>query len=303
MCADSDLHKTHRNIAILQGKSTFLAINHLRSNQPFDSISTSSVGEHPELDTMMRTATVQRAGAVVSKLAPTASKATTTSSVAHFSSHYGKEDREELKELRAVSKEEAPFIKPPKETSQEAHLPWRGWIERSLKSKMSPQTFDSVKGFFYFWPEDPNNLNQQPYPLDQHVVSKDGKESVTIREVSPGSQPAVDIPKHDLEDDPFDSGYFKKDTRRRYVDPEFPNPEIEQLKLDMLDPNDPEVIEAKKRLAEGPLSSQGNGGVFANGVSETQMGGLRAVMSVTNKELFAELDKHMPDHVSRLSQL
>jgi len=245
---------------------------------------------------MMNATAVRRAGSVVSRVVPTANKATTTS-VAHFSSHYGKDDREELKELRAVTKEEAPFIKPPKETSQEPALPWKGWMERKFRKSMSPETFDSVKGFFYFWPEDPNNLNQLPYPNDQHVVSKDGKESVAIREVSPGSQPAVDIPKHDLEDDPYDSGYFKKDTRRRYVDPEFPNPEIEQLKLDMLDANDPEVIEAKKRLAEGPLSSQGNGGVFANGVSETQMGGLRAVMSVTNKELFAELDKHMPDHL------
>mmetsp|Transcript_4221 Transcript_4221/g.8765 ORF Transcript_4221/g.8765 Transcript_4221/m.8765 type:complete len:285 (-) Transcript_4221:118-972(-) len=241
---------------------------------------------------MMSATAVRRAGSVVSRAA-----ATTNSSVAHFSSHYGKEDRKELEEPRAVTAEEAPGIKPSKETPMEPMVPWRGWIERSLKSKMSEQTFDSVKGFFYFWPEDPNNLNQLPYPNDQHVVSKDGKTSVAIREVSPGSQPDVDIPKHDLEDDPFDSGYFKKDTRRRYVDPEFPNPEVEQLKLDMLDPSDPEVIEAKKRLSEGPASSPGNGGVFANGVSETQMGGLRAVMSVTNEDLFASLDKHMPDHL------
>ena len=250
----------------------------------------------------MSAAAVRRAGSIVCRVAPTASKsavvATANSSVAHFSSHYGKEDREELKELRAVTKEEAPFIKPPKETSEEAMVPWRGWIERMFRDKMSPETFDTVKGFFYFWPEDPNNLNQLPYRNDQHVISKDGKESVAMREISPGSQPFVDIPKHDLDDDPYDSGYFKKDTRRRYVDPEFPNPEVEQLKLDMLNANDPEVIEAKKRLAAGPDSSPGNGGRFANGVSETQMGGLRAVMSVTNKELFAELDKHMPDHVS-----
>lgn len=170
-------------------------------------------------------------------------------------------------------------------------------MERLMREKMNPKVFHSLKNFFYFWPEDPNNLNQLPYPNDQHVVSKDGKTSVTIREVSPGSQPYVDIPTHDLDDDPYDSGYFKRDTRRRYVDPEFPNPEVEQIKLDMLDANDPEVIEAKKRLAAGPDSSPGNGGVFANGKSETQMGGLRAVMSVTNEDLFKELDKHMPDHL------
>lgn len=243
---------------------------------------------------MMRATTVRRAGTVVSRAVPTASRAGACN---NFSTNYGDDSRKELGSLRAVTKEEAPFVKPPKETSTEPLMPWRGWMERALRDKMSPQTFDSVKGFFYFWPEDPNNLNQLPYPNDQHVVSKDGKESVAIRETSPGSQPFVDIPKHDLDDDPYDSGYFKRDTRRRYVDPEFPNPEVEQIKLDMLNANDPEVIEAKKRLAAGPPSSPGNGGVFANGVSETQMGGLRAVMSVTNEDLFKELDKHMPDHL------
>jgi len=244
---------------------------------------------------MMRVTTVRRAGSVVSR----ASAATSSSSGAacSFSTNYGDDEREEMKTLRAVSRAEAPFVKPPKETSMEPMLPWRGWIARLLKDKMPGESFDTAKGFFYFWPEDPNNLNQMPYPNDKHVYSKDGKESVTIREVSPGSQPFVDVPKHDLDDDPYDSGYFKRDTRRRYVDPEFPNSEVEQIKLDMLDASDPEVIEAKKRLAAGPESSPGNGGVFANGVSETQMSGLRAVMSVTNEELFKELDKHMPDHL------
>jgi len=246
----------------------------------------------------MRITTVRRAGSIVSRAVPRAAVITSTSTgAASFSTNYGSDDRKELKELRAVTKEEAPFIKPPKETTEEPLLPYRGWIERLLREKMNTKAFDTVKGFFYFWPEDPNNLNQFPYPNDQHVVSKDGKTSVAMREVAPGSQPLVDIPKHALDDDPYDSGYFKRDTRRRYVDPEFPNPEVEQIKLDMQDANDPEVIEAKKRLAAGPDSSPGNGGRFANGVSETQMGGLRAVMSVTNEDLFNELDKHMPDHL------
>jgi len=247
---------------------------------------------------MMRITTVRRAGSIVSRAVPRAAVTTSTSTgAASFSTNYGSDDRKELKELRAVTKEEAPFIKPPKETTEEPLLPYRGWIERLLREKMNTKAFDTVKGFFYFWPEDPNNLNQFPYPNDQHVVSKDGKTSVAMREVAPGSQPLVDIPLHALDDDPYDSGYFKRDTRRRYVDPEFPNPEVEQIKLDMQDANDPEVIEAKKRLAAGPDSSPGNGGRFANGVSETQMGGLRAVMSVTNEDLFNELDKHMPDHL------
>ena len=252
---------------------------------------------------MMRVSAMRKVGFVASKAMQTASKAaatttttatTTTADKASFST----DNRKELEYPRAVSKEEAPFIKPPKETSTESLVPWRGWVERLLRDKMKPKTFDTVKGYFYFWPEDPNNLNQFPYPNDQHVISKDGKESVAMREISPGSQPFVDIPKDELDADPYDSGYFKRDTRRRYVDPEFPHSDVEQLKLDMLDGDDPEVIEAKKRLASGPQSSPGNKGIFANGQSETQMGGLRAVMSVTNEDLFNELDKHMPDHVS-----
>lgn len=246
---------------------------------------------------MMRVSTIQKAGSFVSKAIPTANKAAAANNGCYYFSTEGGDQRKELEYPRAVSKEEAPFVKPPKETGTEALLPWRGWVERLLKDKMNPKTFDTVKGFFYFWPEDPNNLNQLPYPTDQHVTSKDGKESVAIREISPGSQPFVEIPRDDLDADPYDSGYFKRDTRRRYVDPEFLHPEVEQIKLDMLDETDPEVVEAKKRLAAGPDSSPGNGGVFANGQSETQMGGLRAVMSVTNDDLFTELDKHMPDHL------
>lgn len=236
------------------------------------------------------TTTIRHAGLVASR-----GRVAVASSRACFSTD---DTRKELDELRAVSKEEAPFVKPPKETSNERMLPWKGWVERLLRDKMSPQAFDKAKGMFYFWPEDPNNLHQLPYPNDQHVFSKDGKESVGMREVSPGSQPFVEIPREELDSDPYDSGYFKRDTRRRYVDPEFPHPDVEQIKLDMLDANDPEVIAAKERLAAGPLSSPGNGGRFANGKSETNLSGLRAVMAVTNEELFSELDKHMPDHVS-----
>lgn len=240
---------------------------------------------------MMRVSAIRKVGLVASRGIPTASKA----SAASFSTDG--DQRKELEYPRAVTKEEAPFIKPPKATQEEAMLPWKGWMERLLRDKMNPNTFDTVKGFFYFWPEDPNNLNQFPYPNQKHVYSKDGKESVAMREVAPGSQPVVDIPKDELDDDPYDSGYYKRDTRRRYVDPEFPHPDVEQIKLDMLDDNDPEVIAAKERLAAGPMSSQGNGGVFANGKSETGLSGLRAVMSVTNDELSTELDKHMPDHL------
>jgi len=259
----------------------------------------------------MRVAAIRKVGIAASRgitlqTAKATSTSTSTSTAAaaraSFSSNANDGDqRKELEYPRAVTKEEAPFVKPPKETTEEAFLPWRGWMERLLRDKMSPQRFDSVKGFFYFWPEDPNNLNQLPYPNQKHIYSKDGKESVGMREVSPGSQPFVEIPRDELDADPYDSGYYKRDTRRRYVDPEFPHPDVEEIKLEMLDGADPEVVAAKERLAAGPSSSQGNGGVFANGKSETGLSGLRAVMSVTNDELFKELDKNMPDHLPKPS--
>ncbi|MGK3738913.1 MAG: hypothetical protein ACI90V_005760 [Bacillariaceae sp.] len=244
----------------------------------------------------MRVTAIRKASYVATRVVQNASKAaaTTTGGGAVGATT----QRKELEFPRAVSKEEAPYIQPAKETSKESLMPWRGWVERLLRDKMSPEKFDAAKGYFYFWPEDPNNLHQVPYPDTRTTVSKDGKESVSYREISPGSQPFVDIPLDDLDADPYDTGYFKRDTRRRYVDPEFPHPDVEQLKLDMQDPNDPEVQEAKKQLAIGPASSPGNNSQFATGPSDFDPTGLRAVMAVNNPELFKSLDKHMPDHVS-----
>lgn len=243
----------------------------------------------------MRVTAIRKASYVATRVVQNASKAaaTTTGGGAVGATT----QRKELEFPRAVSKEEAPYIQPAKETSKESLMPWRGWVERLLRDKMSPEKFDAAKGYFYFWPEDPNNLHQVPYPDTRTTVSKDGKESVSYREISPGSQPFVDIPLDDLDADPYDTGYFKRDTRRRYVDPEFPHPDVEQLKLDMQDPNDPEVQEAKKQLAIGPASSPGNNSQFATGPSDFDPTGLRAVMAVNNPELFKSLDKHMPDHL------
>mmetsp|Transcript_10041 Transcript_10041/g.16040 ORF Transcript_10041/g.16040 Transcript_10041/m.16040 type:complete len:283 (-) Transcript_10041:32-880(-) len=203
----------------------------------------------------------------------------------------------ELKSPRAVSKQEAPMVKPAKEASKVSMMPWKGWVDRLMKEKMDPKTYKGVKDFFYFWPEDPHNLQQAPYPDTRITISADGKETAAFREVAPGSQPAVDVPRDDLDADPYDSKYFTRDTRRRYVDPEFPHSDVEMLKLQMQDQNDPEVIEAKKQLEAGPPSSPGNGCRFATGPSDFDPTGLRAVMAVNNKELFKELDKHMPDHL------
>jgi hypothetical protein len=203
----------------------------------------------------------------------------------------------EVKPPRAISKTEAPHVIPANEPSTATMMPWKGWVDRFLKDKMSAEQYQTWRNTFYFWPEDPYNLMQMPPASYKVPVSADGKE-FGYREVSPGSQPGVSVPLHNLDDDPYDSGYFKKDTRRRYVDPEFPHPEIEQLKLDMQDPNDPEVQAAKEKLAAGPKSSPGNGLRFATGPSNFDPTGLRAVMAVTNAQIQKELDKHMPDHVS-----
>jgi hypothetical protein len=238
------------------------------------------------------TVTIKKVGESV------ATKVLGSKSVAKAASAVAPGMMQELTSPRAVSKEEAPLINPATEASKTTMMPWKGWVERLMKDKMDPKTYKGVKDFFYFWPEDVNNLHQVPYPSTRIVVSKDGKETAAYREVSPGSQPAVDVPRDDLDADPYDSGYFKRDTRRRYVDPEFPHADVEMLKLEMQDPNDPEVQEAKKKLASGPPSSPGNKNVFATGPSNYDPSGLRSVMAVNNEALYAELDKHMPDHVS-----
>jgi hypothetical protein len=241
------------------------------------------------------TITIKKVGeAVASKVLQTGGSAAAKAAATQVAPGMMKE----LTSPRAVTKQQAHMIKPAKESSKVSMMPWRGWVDRMMKEKMKPETYKGVKDFFYFWPEDPHNLQQSPYPSTRIVISADGKETAAYREVSPGSQPPVDIPRDDLDADPYDSGYFKRDTRRRYIDPEFAHADVEMLKLQMQDPNDPEVVEAKKKLEAGPPSSPGNGNRFATGPSDFDPTGLRAVMAVNNTELFKSLDKHMPDHVS-----
>lgn len=232
------------------------------------------------------TVTIKKAGeAVAKKVVQTGAKAAASPSI-------------QLNELRAISKEEAPKVIPNKESLTTSQMPWKGWVDRFMKDKLSEDQYKNIKNFVYFMPEGKYDvMEQMPSPSVKLPISKDGEEAA-FRQVSPGSQGFVDIPKDDLEADPYDTGYFKRDTRRRYIDPEFPHPEIEELKLAMQDPNDPEVQEAKKKLAAGPGSSPGNGGNFPTGPSDFSPDGLRAVMSVTQAAIDAELDKHMPDHVS-----
>jgi len=239
------------------------------------------------------TIAIKRAGEAV------ASKVIQTSKLARFATKAAGASVEPTTEVnppRAVDKEEAPGVIPARESTKVTMMPWKGWVDRFLKDKLPDDKYSMLKNYFYFMPDDPHNLYQMSSPSLKIPISNDGQEA-GFREVSPGEQGKVDIPLHDLEDDPYDSGYFKRDTRRRNIDPEFPNPDIEQLKLDMQDPNDPEVQEAKKKLAAGPPSSPGNNNVFATGPSDFDPTGLRAVMAVTHAEMQKELDKHMPDHL------
>jgi hypothetical protein len=204
--------------------------------------------------------------------------------------------KSKVDEPRSVNKEEVHLVEPAKESTKETLMPWRGWVGRVLQDKMGDARYKMLRNTFYFMPDDPHNLQQTPMPSTTIKISNNGEEAA-FRQTSPGSQPPVRVPLEALDDDPYDSGYFKRDTRRRFVDPEFPHPDIEKLKLDMMDPDDPEVIAAKEKLAAGPTSSPGNKGRFPTGPSDFDSTGLRAVMSVTHKSLNESLDKHMPNHV------
>jgi hypothetical protein len=232
--------------------------------------------------------------AAVSKVLETAKKSAVTAAT----SGTNITPTREVVPPRSVTKAEAPHMIPAKQSTTQTMMPWKGWVDRLMKDRMDPKSYDRVNNFFKFWPEDPYELMMQPYAGKKTVVSEDGKTEVAYRYPTPGSQPSVDVPLDELHADPYDTAYFKRDTRRRYVDPEFPHSDVEMLKLNMQDPDDPEVQAAKEKLEAGPPSSPGNGGRFATGPSDFDPTGLRAVMAVNNKALFESLDKHMPDHVS-----
>ena len=114
---------------------------------------------------------------------------------------------------------------------------------------------------------------------------------------SPGSQGAPKMPLFEADEDPFDSGYYKRDTRRRYLSQEYGNPELKKARLLQMDQNDPAVQEALKQLEAGPESSPGNDGVFATGPSDFDPTGLRSSVGATFASLEKSLDAHMPDHL------
>lgn len=237
--------------------------------------------------------TVRKAGEAVAKAVAGSTKSTLPPSMSQ---------QIPLKQARAVTKEEAPYIQPAKESTQVSLMPWKGWFDRFLQEKLSASQYKAYRHVFFFMPDDIYDLQQSPKPNQKIPISKtDPTITAMYRHPSPGSSPPASLPEFSndgsYDDDPFDIGYFKRDTRRRYLSSEMGNREQELAKLKLMDQNDPLVQEEIKKVMAGPLSSPGNKGRFATGPSDFDPTGLRATMSVTWAELEKSLDSHMPNHL------
>merc|ERR1712125_286235 len=101
-------------------------------------------------------------------------------------------------------------------------------------------------------PDDIYDLHQAPFPANKKIPISKTDPSITheFRYPSPGSQPAVRIPRLDDNEDPYDSGHFKRDTRRRYefselnyTDPATAKLQLELMKGTNADEDDPEIQE------------------------------------------------------------
>jgi hypothetical protein len=239
--------------------------------------------------------TVRKAGEAIAKTVAKSSLATGTTIPAI--------QQVPLKEARAVTKEEAPYILPAKASTEVSLMPWRGWFDRYLKEKvLSESQYKTYRNVFFFMPDDIYDLQQSPKPNQKIPISKtDPTLTAMYRHPSPGNAPPASLPEFSndgsYDDDPFDTGYFKRDTRRRYLSSELGNQNNELVKLSLMDQNDPLVQEEIKKVKAGPLSSPGNKGKFATGPSDFDPTGLRATMSVTWSELEKSLDAHMPNHL------
>mmetsp|Transcript_29828 Transcript_29828/g.39038 ORF Transcript_29828/g.39038 Transcript_29828/m.39038 type:complete len:269 (+) Transcript_29828:55-861(+) len=203
---------------------------------------------------------------------------------------------------RAVSASEAPNVKPAMESTKSTMMPWKGWVESFLKDKLGPERFQKYRELVYYKPDDIHDLNQIPFPSTKIPISKDDpKMTAQFRHPSPGSQPPVRIPSADpgtTQEDPFNTSYYTRDTGRRGLDPAWKNPELERVKVELMNPNDPDVEDLKAKLEAGPESSPGNSGRFATGPSDFDTtNGLRATMSANHEALEASLDANMPDHL------
>jgi len=149
-----------------------------------------------------------------------------------------------LRPPRAVTAAEAPSILPARESTKTTMMPWKGWFDRFLKDNLSADTYRKMRTTLFFMPDDIYDLQQSPIP-NQKIPAADPKYTHMYRYPSPGSQEPASLPEFDLEtnEDPYDSNYFKRDTRRRYESSELPNPVVEKMKLAFMDENDPRVQE------------------------------------------------------------
>eukprot|EP00594_Rhizosolenia_setigera_P003612 CAMPEP_0178952062 /NCGR_PEP_ID=MMETSP0789-20121207/7584_1 /TAXON_ID=3005 /ORGANISM="Rhizosolenia setigera, Strain CCMP 1694" /LENGTH=269 /DNA_ID=CAMNT_0020633027 /DNA_START=102 /DNA_END=911 /DNA_ORIENTATION=+ len=205
---------------------------------------------------------------------------------------------------KAVSVQEARTAQPQKTSTMESMQPWDGWFSSFLKTKMGDEKYQKFRDFWTFRPDDIHGLEQAPRPNTKLQITDDGKTHM-YRYPSPGSADPVHLPR--VEDkgigaDPYNVTYYPTDTRRRHLDRAMPNhSENEQMKIALMDPEDPRVIEYKKKLEEGPGSSPGNKGMFATGKSDYDPTGLRATMSTNHASVQKVLDENEPDHLPMYS--
>jgi len=203
-----------------------------------------------------------------------------------------------LKVPRAVTKEEAPFIAPARESTTVTMMPWKGWFQRFIGDTFGQDKLKQFRQTVFFIEDDIYELNTPNQSKKIPISKTDPTITAQYRHPSPGSQDAVRVPWMYNDEDPYDSGHFKRDTRRRYQFSELRNPENEKLKLEYMDPKDPAVAEAREELENAkPKSSPGNKGRFATGPTKFDPSGLRASMSVTWEATEKNLDKFMPNHV------
>lgn len=179
-------------------------------------------------------------------------------------------------------------------------MPWNGWFSAYLKDKLGVERFEKLRKIVLFKPDDIHELNQQVMQTTKVPISEDGKVTAQYRYPAPGSQPPVRQPSEDkgtLYEDPYFVAYYPRDTARRHLDPAFPNPDVEAVKLSLLPQEDSKVQEAIKALQDGPKSSPGNKGRFATGPSDFDPTGLRATMLTSHATTNKALDANMPDHL------
>jgi hypothetical protein len=205
-----------------------------------------------------------------------------------------------LQPLRHVTAAEADQFQGHKKSIDSTMTPWKGWFQRWIQDTLGEDRFQKIRSTMLFMPDDIYDLQQSPKPDQEIPISKlDPTMTAKYRYPSPGSQKLPHQPEWEEGEDPYDSGYFKKDTRRRYLNSELGDASLEKAKLTLMDGSDPAVEEEKTKVLGGPESSPGNKGVFATGPSDFDPSGLRATMSVSWDSLEKSLDENMPDHLPK----